>query len=463
MPATSKGGDLPFDGYVRVSKVAGREGPSFISPAVQRDAVTRLATAHGLTLGEIVEELDVSGGRAAKDRELERLVRKVEEGKSGGLLVWKVSRISRSLADGVVTAERVRAAGGRILGTDLDTDGPMGKAILGFLLGVAEEELDARRSGWRESQERAAARGAYLSVAPLGYDKDDEGRLVPNGDAPAVSRAFQMRAEGASQGAIQAMFREHGVRVGVTTVANLLKNRAYLGHIVHGEGSEAIYQEDTHPALTDETTWQTAQRSGPPPVRNGSMAGQGVLVGIIECAGCGRPLTVVGSGPADKRRLSYACTNRRRDDPCPAPAGGQVEAIDALVAEGIAERTPEQPGFWEAGWDRAAGLGGAHEEAKAELDTFLEGASIEALGAELFNREVARRREAVQEAWDAFAEAAAAAKATLAEHAGSETARARVIARQALERVVLTKSPTGPGRWGPPVSERIEITWREPD
>jgi DNA invertase Pin-like site-specific DNA recombinase len=84
----------PFDGYVRVSRVAGRAGASFISPAVQRETIQRLAGLHKLEVGEVVEELDVSGGKPIDERELGRLVRKVEAGESGGLIVWKLSRFS---------------------------------------------------------------------------------------------------------------------------------------------------------------------------------------------------------------------------------------------------------------------------------------------------------------------------------------------------------------------------------
>src|SRR5262245_61995426 len=116
---------LPFDGYIRVSATAGRSGVSFISPDVQRETIKRLAAFHGVEVGEVVQELDVSGGKDIEARELGRLVRKVEAGESGGLLVWKVSRYSRSLLDGVTVAARIREAGGRIVGEDLDSTAPM--------------------------------------------------------------------------------------------------------------------------------------------------------------------------------------------------------------------------------------------------------------------------------------------------------------------------------------------------
>src|SRR5258708_39866073 len=50
------------DGYVRVSRVGGREGDSFISPALQREQIEAYAKAHGLTIARWHEDLDKSGG-----------------------------------------------------------------------------------------------------------------------------------------------------------------------------------------------------------------------------------------------------------------------------------------------------------------------------------------------------------------------------------------------------------------
>jgi DNA invertase Pin-like site-specific DNA recombinase len=80
-----------------VSDTAGRNGDGFISPDVQRETIQRLAVASGLRLGEVVEELDVSGGKKIDRRELGRLVRKVEAGESEGIIFWRLSRFSRSL------------------------------------------------------------------------------------------------------------------------------------------------------------------------------------------------------------------------------------------------------------------------------------------------------------------------------------------------------------------------------
>jgi DNA invertase Pin-like site-specific DNA recombinase len=127
---------MSFDGYVRISQVGGRRGPGFIAPQVQRDTIARIAAAKGVELGEIVEERDVSDGKRVEERALGRLVERVERverGESDGVIVWKLSRFSRSLLDAVETASRITRASGRLIAEDFDSAQPMRKAMLGLL------------------------------------------------------------------------------------------------------------------------------------------------------------------------------------------------------------------------------------------------------------------------------------------------------------------------------------------
>jgi site-specific DNA recombinase len=444
---------LPYSGYVRISRVGDRSGPSFISEDVQRDTVARLAAFHGIEVDEVVAETDVSGKTPIEERELGRLVAKVEAGDSGGLIVWKVSRFSRNLLDGVTVADRITRAGGRLIADDFDSSNAMGKAILGFLLGWSEEELDSRRAGWREAQRRAASRGAYPSRTPLGYRKDGEGRLVVDPKkADTVTRVFRMRAQGESLGECATV-----LDAPASSVRALLGNPAYLGRIDHGRGDTAIYVEGTHPALTDERTWHLAQRGDGPPQRTGSLKGKGLLLGLITCAGCGHRLTMTASGPPDARVASYTCRKRRSGSVCTSPASARVDAVDALVLPQLDSRTPQGVGLWDA-MGEADALGALHQEATEELDAFLGGALVRELGAELYAREVARRRDVVTERWATFeaAERQGRALLRLGETSGLEHDRARATA--ALESVTLAKSTRG--RWQP-LEERLQIVWAE--
>ena len=51
-----------MDGYIRVSRVAGREGPSYISPTVQRASIEKWADYRGVEIVAWHVDEDESGG-----------------------------------------------------------------------------------------------------------------------------------------------------------------------------------------------------------------------------------------------------------------------------------------------------------------------------------------------------------------------------------------------------------------
>lgn len=123
-----------MDGYVRVSKVAGRKGESYISPKVQRDKITGWAKLHELELGEVVVEEDVSGAKPVDERELGRLLRRVESGESAGIIAYKLSRFGRGALETLQAVERIKTAGGRLVTVEdgVDSAKPGGRLLLRY-------------------------------------------------------------------------------------------------------------------------------------------------------------------------------------------------------------------------------------------------------------------------------------------------------------------------------------------
>ena len=76
----------------------------------------------------------------------------------------------------------------------------MGKAMLGLLAGLAEEELDARRRGWDEAhlQARRARRRERLRRSAIGKVPDGRLRYRQGGGPGRGSMLSGMRADGAS-------------------------------------------------------------------------------------------------------------------------------------------------------------------------------------------------------------------------------------------------------------------------
>lgn len=84
------------------------------------------------------------------------------------LVVTKLDRLCRSVADLVAITERLRFKGAalRILSMNLDTTTPTGKLMLNLLGSIAEFERELMLERQREGIEKARAEGRYKGRAP---------------------------------------------------------------------------------------------------------------------------------------------------------------------------------------------------------------------------------------------------------------------------------------------------------
>jgi DNA invertase Pin-like site-specific DNA recombinase len=323
-----------LDGYIRVSQVAGRSGPSFISPGVQRDAIEGWAKQRGIYLARVFEELDESGGRSDRPLLLETIAR-VEQGHSDGIIVAYLSRFGRSLLDGLVCIKRITEAGGKFISVkeDFDFSTETGRLMLRVMFSIGEWELDRTRANWEAARARAIARGAWTASTPVGYRRGRDGRLVADpASGPVVTELFRRRAEGASITELRRTLMDRGVptatgksywHYGVT--ARLLKARVYRGELRHGE----FLNLKGHLPLVDEATWQRAQlpsRRLPEPQRKPAL-----LRGILRCAGCQRLLIVGASAVGSSMEQRWYHCSWRGGPPCPAPARVSDERSTAWV------------------------------------------------------------------------------------------------------------------------------------
>src|SRR5262245_44968311 len=85
------------DAYIRVSRVAGRSGESFISPGEQRSAIDEWAKRNHVQILEYHEDLDQSGGTLNRPGFQEALKR-CRAGLTGGIVGAKLDRLTRSVA-----------------------------------------------------------------------------------------------------------------------------------------------------------------------------------------------------------------------------------------------------------------------------------------------------------------------------------------------------------------------------
>ncbi|WP_192255021.1 recombinase family protein [Mesorhizobium silamurunense] len=111
---------------------------------------------------------------AATRPELERTLDYVREGDT--LIVTKLDRLARSVADLVEITARLRAKSValRILAMNLDTGTPTGKLMLNLLGSIAEFERELMLERQREGIAKAKAEGKYKGRAPTAQRKAAE-------------------------------------------------------------------------------------------------------------------------------------------------------------------------------------------------------------------------------------------------------------------------------------------------
>lgn len=351
-----------YDGYIRVSRVNGRTGDSFISPGVQRERIEAWAVMRGARIGQWHTDLDVSG--AARERPgLEAAVGRVQSGRAAGIVVAKVDRLARSLPVAFDVIERLDRVGGQLIAVEegIDPTTATGKLLRGLLLLMASWYREQVRDSWATARERAVARGAYVSsTVPVGYRKRDDARLEPDvAWAAVVLEGFRRRAGGAAWVEIADVFNAAGLPVRYAgdgdggarwtghTVAQVLRNRVYLGESRHGDYvNAAAHEAIVSPALFDAAT---VARSVPAPRTARDPA---LLAGVLRCAGCGYSMYQGrGRGAGGATILSYRCRGGGAGGRCPERAFAYTGALDELVerwllhhADGLAVEAVEEVG-----------------------------------------------------------------------------------------------------------------------
>ncbi|MBB6221934.1 recombinase family protein [Rhizobium leguminosarum] len=133
--------------------------------------------------------------------ELERALEFVREGDV--LVVTKLDRLARSVADLVAITEKLKAKGVelRILALNLDTSTPTGKLMLNLLGSIAEFERELMLERQREGIAKAKAEGKYKGRAPTARSQaaivlsmKSEGKKVADIQAAlGISRASVFR------------------------------------------------------------------------------------------------------------------------------------------------------------------------------------------------------------------------------------------------------------------------------
>lgn len=396
---------MKLDGYIRVSRVAGRSGDAFISPGEQKERVKAWAKSQGHSIVRWHEDLDQPGSKADRPG-LNAAMKRIESGNSGGLVVARLDRFGRSVQDSANLLARIRAADGVLctVAEGIDTSGYMGKFLADLFAALGELELARIRENWSTARKSAVARGIHVSGrVPTGYRRDENRILEPDPrTAPAIHELFKRRAAGHSWTQLCRFLEERGVVTPwgnetwvVASVGTIIRNRVYLGEARAGD----IVNADAHKPIVTLAEWNAANAArGVHPGRSGR--GTGLLSGLLRCAGCSYAMKpAMGKTRHGKAFLEYRCKPDKAGGRCPAPAAVKATVIEPFVVERLFEFAEGATGREGQADDQGTELAQALAEAEAELNAALDGRLADALGgaeSDAFVRMVEKRHGEVE-------------------------------------------------------------------
>ena len=198
-------------GYLRVSTA--KQVDEGVSLEAQEAKIRSYAATYDIDLIEII----VDGGESAKtlDRPgLQHALSMLRAGKADALIVVKLDRLTRSLADlCTLIKEHFTQAGLLSVNEGFDTRSNTGRLMLNILASVAEWERGAIRDRTSAAMKHKASKGEFCGGdAPYGYRVDVDGvRLVEDAVEQAlIAEARKLRAAGFTLRAIAAEFKLAG-------------------------------------------------------------------------------------------------------------------------------------------------------------------------------------------------------------------------------------------------------------
>jgi site-specific DNA recombinase len=313
--------------YTRKSSEEGLE-QSFNSLDAQREACEAFITSQRHEGWRALPAHYDDGGYSGGDMErpgLQQLLADVEAHKVDTIVVYKVDRLTHSLADFAKIVEALDARGVSFVSVtqQFNTTTSMGRLTLNILLSFAQFEREVTGERIRDKIAASKRKGMWMGgTVPLGYDVKERKLIVNTKEAKLVVRFFNLYLQLGCVSKLKARLDQEGItskkrtsvagkRSGGTSYSTgalyqILKNRIYIGEIPHrGQNHPGL-----HEAIVPRELWErveTKLRSDNQGRRNGLKANSpSLLVGLLQDAGGNRftPSHTLKNG---RRYRYYVC------------------------------------------------------------------------------------------------------------------------------------------------------------
>jgi site-specific DNA recombinase len=205
---------------------------------------------------------------------LQRLLADIAAGRVDTIVVYKIDRLTRSLADFAKIVEILDARGACFVSVtqQFNTTTSMGRLTLNILLSFAQFEREVIGERIRDKIAASKRKGMWMGgIPPLGYWAQDGNLLVIESEAQVVRAIFRCYAELGSVRLLKDELEGQAIKSkSWTTVSGrrvegkpfsrgalylMLQNRIYRGEIVHRGQSHP----GDHTPIVDQLLWDAVQ------------------------------------------------------------------------------------------------------------------------------------------------------------------------------------------------------------
>jgi site-specific DNA recombinase len=316
--------------YTRKSSEEGLE-QSFNSLDAQREACAAFVTSQqreGWRLLPVrYDDGGFSGGNLLRPA-LKRLLADVDANKVDTIVVYKVDRLTRSLADFAKIVEALDARGVFFVSVtqQFNTTSSMGRLTLNVLLSFAQFEREVTGERIRDKIAASKRKGMWMGgTVPLGYDVKERKLVVNQEETKLVNRLFHLYVELGCVRKLKAQLDREGITTKLrTSVAGhqsggaayargalykILQNRIYLGETHHRKQ----YYPGEHEAIVPRRLWDQVQtklaRNNQGPRRGVRATSNSPLTALLQ-DGAGNRFTASHTLKNGRRYRYYVCQSR---------------------------------------------------------------------------------------------------------------------------------------------------------
>ncbi len=262
--------------YTRKSSEEGLE-QDFNSLHAQREACEAYIRSQRHEGWRLVETAYDDGGISGATMErqgLQRLLEDIRADQIDTVVVYKVDRLTRSLADFAKMVELFDAHGVSFVAVtqQFNTTTSMGRLTLNVLLSFAQFEREVTGERIRDKIAASKKKGMWMGgFVPLGYDLKDRKLLINRGEAETVRRIFRRYVDLGSVRRLKAELDRDGILSKVRTgkiaercggrpfsrgaLYQLLSNPLYIGQVRH----KGVCNPGQHEAIIDSDLWARVQ------------------------------------------------------------------------------------------------------------------------------------------------------------------------------------------------------------